>query len=58
MKTKVIFLISAVAVVTLSFTFAATNKQTITGKAVATTNGSQKSSDNEPAGGFVSEDRE
>ena len=51
MKTKIILLIAGAAVVTLSFTFASTSR--VEKKEVATSNASA----NEPAGGFVLEDK-
>jgi len=53
MKTKsIILLITLCAVITLSFTFATQSGKTKAKKEVAA-----KSTDSEPAGGFVSEDK-
>lgn len=52
MKTKLICLLAIVAVTTLSFTFAANKKATVASKEVPS-----KHVNNEPAGGFLSEDK-
>lgn len=53
MKTKVIILLALSAIATLSFTFSSVNKSVKGSKDVTTENQAQ----NEPAGGFVSEDK-
>lgn len=53
MKTKAIVLIAISAIVTLSFTFASVNKADKKSKEVVT----EQQVSNEPAGGFVSEDK-
>jgi hypothetical protein len=53
MKTKLTIILALVALVTLSFTFASNNKQVAVKKSAETT---QQAND-EPAGGFVSEDK-
>lgn len=53
MKTKAIVLIAITAIVTLSFTFASVSKTDKKSKEVVT----EKQVSNEPAGGFVSEDK-
>jgi hypothetical protein len=51
MKTKLLIIVAACAVITLSFTFTGNNK--VEEKATV----QQVSNDNEPAGGFASEDK-
>jgi len=52
MKTKIIILIAISAVVTLSFTFASTNKSNVTSSTDV-----NKATDQAPAGGFALEDK-
>jgi hypothetical protein len=53
MKTKGIIFLAVSAIVTLSFTFGSVNKADKKSKEVVT----EKQVTNEPAGGFVSEDK-
>lgn len=53
MKTKVIIFLAISAVVTLSFTFSSVNNTNKKSKAVV----AEKQINNEPTGGFVSEDK-
>ena len=56
MKTKTLILIAFAAIITLSFSFAATNRtEKISVKETATTQIDQHN--NEPVGGFISEDK-
>ena len=56
MKTKSLILIAFVAIITLSFSFAASNRtEKISVKETATTSIDQHA--NEPVGGFISEDK-
>jgi hypothetical protein len=54
MKTKIIILVAVSAVVTLSFTFASTNRTTASQKP---SNISNKAAEEAPMGGFVIEDK-
>lgn len=54
MKTKITLLLLVSAIVTLSFTFASVNKAENKSKEVVT---EKQANNNEPAGGFVSEDK-
>ena len=56
MKTKALILIAFAAIITLSFSFAASNRsEKITVKETATTQVDQR--EGEPIGGFIAEDK-
>ena len=53
MKTKVVIFLAVSAIITLSFTFSSVSKADKKAKAAT----AEKQATNEPAGGFVSEDK-